>query len=72
MEQKWTFLGGIAVGAAVMFVLEPALHQDRDRMPALERRRRRAGLSSWSPAARLLASVAAGTVAVLAMAKRVA
>jgi osmotically-inducible protein OsmY len=39
---------------------------------ALQRRRMRAGLGNWSPAARLLSGLAAGTVAVFAMARRVA
>ncbi len=48
------------------------VHQSAGKVPALQGRARRPGVSGWSPAARLISGLAAGTVAVFAFARRVA
>jgi hypothetical protein len=51
---------------------ELTVHAEPGAVPALQGHRRRIGMSTWSPTARLLSGVAAGTVAVFAFARRVA
>ena len=70
MDAKWAFISGIGTGAAVMLLAERV--RSPSQVPALQSRRRLQPLSRWSPTARVLSSIAAGTIAVFAVAKRVA